>query len=281
MNHDINIVYDSAQRFLAKSYYSSAEIRRNDFRIHHHAECELCTILSGSGIYRVKDKCYDFKAGSIFLFSGDEEHCITDIYSPCEILNIHFSPRILWSEEMGLSRIFFARSDKYESMIDKSNPITKKIFDTVLEIERECAEKHSGYRSMIKYKLLWIITQLVREYPYVDDSVSYSGYKNHAKGMDRALRYIDENLTKELTLSDIAGRSAMDPSYFSTVFKKLNGISLWDYITAKRVELAIELLKTSDMTKLDIAMQCGFNSSSNFYKAFSKVTGRKPSDYTK
>ncbi len=69
----------------------------------------------------------------------------------------------------------------------------------------------------------------------------------------------------------------MAPTYFSTIFKRINGVSPWKYITIKRVEKAIELIKTTDMTKLDIAYACGFTSSSNFYKAFSAVTGKKPS----
>ncbi len=280
MKHSENIIYDADNRFVMKSYFSTASVRYNEFRIHHHAECELCAILSGEGVYQVKDKRYDFSQGSVFLFSGDEEHCITDIFSQCEILNIHFTPRILWSEDLCLSRIFFARNKNYQNKINPHSPITPAIFDTIQEIEKECSQKSSGYRSMAKYKLLWIITQLVREYNYVDNSINYSGYRNSINSIDTALHFIDENLTKNITLTEIAKHVAMNPSYFSIIFKKLNGISLWDYITAKRIELAIDLLKNTNMTKLDIALQCGFNSSSNFYKAFSKVTGKQPSDYT-
>ena len=63
-------------------------------------------------------------------------------------------------------------------------------------------------------------------------------------------------------------------------FKKFNGISPWEYITIKRVENAVELIKNTNMTKLEIAEKCGFSSSSNFYKAFFNITGKKPSDYS-
>ena len=71
----------------------------------------------------------------------------------------------------------------------------------------------------------------------------------------------------------------MTQTYFSSVFKKYNGITPWEYITIKRVEMAINLLKTSDMSKLEIAERCGFSSSSNFYKAFLKITGKHPKDF--
>ena len=58
----------------------------------------------------------------------------------------------------------------------------------------------------------------------------------------------------------------------------MNSVSVWEYIKIKRVEKAVGLLKTTDLTKLDIAERCGFSSSSNFYKAFKNVTGKTPSE---
>ena len=100
-----------------------------------------------------------------------------------------------------------------------------------------------------------------------------------AGNMRRAIRYIDENLEQKLTLRTIADVACLTPTYFSSVFKKLNGVSPWEYITIKRVERAVEMLKTTDLTKLEIAERCGFSGSSNFYKAFAAVTGKTPSDY--
>ena len=57
-------------------------------------------------------------------------------------------------------------------------------------------------------------------------------------------------------------------------------MSPWKYITIKRVEQAIGLLRSTNMTKVEIASRCGFSSLSNFYAAFASVTGRKPGDYT-
>ena len=98
--------------------------------------------------------------------------------------------------------------------------------------------------------------------------------------MKQVIAYIAENLDKKIQLKEIADVACMSETYFSSVFKKFNGISPWDYITIKRVEKAISLLKTSDLNKLEIAELCGFSSSSNFYKAFFKITGKTPSDYS-
>ncbi len=280
MIHDEHILTDSKGRFLMKSYFSTAQVRKNQFRIHHHAECELSAILSGHGIYHSNQRTYPINPGDIFLFSGDEEHCITDIFDQCKILNIHFVPRLLWADnDLSLSRIFFARSEQFENKINPQNPMTEILYDTILSIERELANRLDGYQAMAKYLLLSAITNIVRNYNYIDPSVDYNVYNNKIKPMEKALRYIDENLTQKLRLDEIAHISNMTPTYFSTVFKKLNGISLWEYIMAKRIDKAIGLLKSTDAMILDIALECGFNSSSNFYKTFISVTGKKPTDF--
>ena len=97
--------------------------------------------------------------------------------------------------------------------------------------------------------------------------------------LKEAIEYINDNLTGRLTLEGIAAKACMTPTYFSSVFKKYNGISPWEYITIKRVEMAIEILKTTGLSKLRVAEMCGFSSSSSFYKAFSAVTGKRPKDY--
>ena len=90
---------------------------------------------------------------------------------------------------------------------------------------------------------------------------------SYAHGIVSTEFYVDHNnLEKKITLKDIADIAYMSQSHFSALFKKFNGISPWDYITIKRVEKAITLLKTTNLSKLEIAAQCGFSSHSNFYK---------------
>lgn len=276
-----NILTDSSGNLLIKVFFSSKHPEKRTYREHHHAECELSLFIKGDGVYRIKNKSYDFHSGDVFLFNSDEVHCITEINSDCKLLNIHFAPRILWADKSNsdLFKIFFARSSAFENRIDRQNPHTEKIRADILNLEHEMSEKLPGYEAMTKYMLFSALTSLVRNYGYIDNSVKHINYQKTVEPMEKALDYINQNLDKPVTLAEIAHHAAMSQTYFSTVFKKLNGLSPWEYITIKRVETAINLLKTTDSTKLDIAMQCGFNSSSNFYKAFRKITGKRPDDF--
>ena len=77
------------------------------------------------------------------------------------------------------------------------------------------------------------------------------------------MSYINDHLCDELSLDEISGHAGMSRSYFSNVFKSLNGISVWTYITGKRIELAMNYLRGSDMSITEIAGRCGFNNIAN------------------
>ncbi len=268
-----------------KMFHSTVPPGNRTYLGHHHTECEISIIISGTGIYKVNDKEYDFKKDDIFIFGSNESHCIINIgdTEPFNILNIHFEPRMLWSysgfSNSKLLSIFYSRTDKFTNKIDSKNPTTKLIRKLILETEKEFINQKPEYKLIIKMNIVNILIKLIRSYGYVNFENEQINYKNTFKQLEIALDYINNNIERKITLDDLSQVSNMNKTYFSTVFKKYNGISPWDYIMIKRIEKAINLIKNTDMSKLDIAFQCGFNSASNFYKAFQKITGKTPSDY--
>ena len=94
--------------------------------------------------------------------------------------------------------------------------------------------------------------------------------------------YVNQHLCERITLQAVAELVHLSPNYFSHLFKASSGISLWDYITARRVERAVGLIcSNSTLTVLQIALDCGFNSTVHFNKAFKKHTGLTPNQLRK
>ena len=273
-----NVIYDDKGNEIIKVFHSKVSAGKRIYTEHHHTECELSLFVEGSGIYTVGDKKYEFNKGDMFLFGSDETHCITELYTRTDLLNIHFEPQLLWQqpENMELLTLFFAKNGDFSNRFSGSD---NKLKNLILGIEKELSEKLTGYIIEAKYKLFEALIYILRNYDYFDKRKSYAKYRISTDKMKDAMSYINKNLSEKLILKDIAVAACMSQTYFSSVFKKLNGISPWEYITIKRIEKAIFLIKTSDMTMLEVAESCGFSSSSNFYKAFSKVTGKKPTDY--
>lgn len=273
-----NELRDRKNKLILKTYHSVVEPCKRPLREHHHTECELSLFISGTGTYIVGETKYTFSDGDMFLFASNEAHCITDITSTINLLNIQFEPRILWEslDTVELLSIFTMRNKNFKNNFPNSDSILREL---ILNIETEISKKNIGYIIRIKYLLFSALIHIIRSYDYIKKSDNYTINNTMFKKLKDAMTYIDENLNSKLSLKDIAAHANVAETYFSSTFKKFNGISPWEYITIKRVERAIDLIKNTNLTKLDIAEQCGFSSSSNFYKAFSKITGKKPTDY--
>ena len=269
---------------LLRIFYSEALPKKREWREHHHTELEISLVKEGQGVYTVGAAQYTIKPGDVFLFGTHEEHYITDI-SGCErlrLMNIHFEPRFIWAGsdlfDVKYLRIFFDRSENFRNRLDRENPATPEIVRLLVEIEREAAERREEYELMVKIKLLSLLVLLLREYDYVSDGTSYVESAKYSQ-ISGAMKYIDENLAEPLTLDEIAARANLNKTYFTTLFKKLNGVTPWEYLTARRIEKSYSLLSRRDMNILEVANSCGFNNASNFNRAFRKVTGMTPSEY--
>ena len=73
----------------------------------------------------------------------------------------------------------------------------------------------------------------------------------------------------------------MSRTYFSYAFHMSTGMKVWDYITDKRVKLAMQWLAESDYAVTEVAMRSGFNHMASFYRAFRARVGQSPSEYRK
>ena len=93
------------------------------------------------------------------------------------------------------------------------------------------------------------------------------------------MKYIDVHCSEKLSLAQLGEIVHTNPSYLSHVFRETTGFSLWDYIIARRIELAKHLLLNSNRKILDIAFECGFQNSTHFNKSFRRQTGITPSEY--
>lgn len=272
-------LYDDAGRVIIKTYHSVLTPQKREQLDHHHTECELSVFLSGTGTYAVKGKEYDFKAGDVFLFGSNEAHCITEIREDMDLLNVQFEAKLLWerAESVELLNLFAARNRNFSNRFCAD----EKLQQGISRLERELRVQGACVTVTAKYLLFSLLVHIIRHYDCIDPTKGLNSHSSITSSLKKSIYYINENLGAKLTLEDIAAVACMSPTYFSSVFKKFNGVSPWEYITIKRVERAIELLRTTDMTKLEIAEQCGFTSSSNFYKAFFHVTGKRPGDFAK
>ncbi|MFB2936706.1 helix-turn-helix domain-containing protein [Aerosakkonemataceae cyanobacterium BLCC-F154] len=97
--------------------------------------------------------------------------------------------------------------------------------------------------------------------------------------LQQILDYVDANLDGDLRLENLAQLLDMSQFHFSRLFKQSIGSSPHQYLIQQRVERAKQLLKISDRSIIEIALDCGFNSHSHLTKQFRQITGMTPKAY--
>jgi len=93
--------------------------------------------------------------------------------------------------------------------------------------------------------------------------------------------YIAHHLQDDLTVDDLSEQACMSKPHFFRCFKSTFGITPVEYINARRIELARELLATTDRSLTDICYQIGFNNTSYFSRLFKRYEDLSPSAYRK
>ncbi|HQY91762.1 helix-turn-helix domain-containing protein [Caldilinea sp.] len=98
--------------------------------------------------------------------------------------------------------------------------------------------------------------------------------------IEQAKQYIETHLaSQELSLHTVAAAVGWSPSHFSTVFSRETGVTFVAYLTARRIDEAMHLLRTTTLSTGDIAYQVGYHNPRYFYAVFKRATGQSPSEY--
>ncbi|MEX6686825.1 AraC family transcriptional regulator [Danxiaibacter flavus] len=91
--------------------------------------------------------------------------------------------------------------------------------------------------------------------------------------------FIQLNLNRRLTVTNLAEKVNLHPDYFSRLFLQLTGERPLSYIHSKRIERAQYLITISDMPLAQIAEETGFDNLPYFSKVFKKKTSLTPGQY--
>ncbi|MGV8090685.1 MAG: helix-turn-helix domain-containing protein [Mangrovibacterium sp.] len=93
------------------------------------------------------------------------------------------------------------------------------------------------------------------------------------------LLYIQNNLGRDIFVTELADIACFSKDHFSRVFKSITGMAPCDYIIQKRIERAQFLLLTTELEQKEIIEQTGFKSTSYFSRLFKKYTSYTPEKY--
>jgi len=95
----------------------------------------------------------------------------------------------------------------------------------------------------------------------------------------KALKYIRDNISHEITRDEVARHAGISPSHFSRLLKERTGRSFTELLRQSRVDLACELLRDPSLPLAEIASACGFCDQSYFTRVFQEIKQVTPGQY--
>lgn len=115
-------------------------------------------------------------------------------------------------------------------------------------------------------------------------SQSLTPQTNYLRGIEdrrlrRALSYIHDHLSDDLSLEHMADVAAISPYHFSRAFKEATGKSPLQYVIKARIDWARVLLKTTKLTVAEVCYRVGYQDLSRFGQHFKRLTGTTPAKF--
>ena len=241
----------------------------NDFYTHFHSRYELLYIRSGKGRFISEGRIYNISGGSVFIIKRGETHKLEiDPNYPYERVAFNFEHRLF--ETIDRAGILF-RPFGNDNILYTGNTITDHL-DRICRIPPDVKEE--ALRTRILANLIPTLSEIATVFmsakePYHDPTILNMSVR-------LAIKYIHDNLYRNMTLDEIAQHAFMSKSHISRLFRETTGKTIWEYITLKRLIAANRLLLRGE-TPTTVAALCGYQYYSTFWRDYRKVFGCTPS----
>lgn len=242
---------------------------------HYHDYIEFLYMLDGNMDVWINGSPHHMLSGDLIVINSEELHNIS-FNRASHYICVKFSPRILYFDDDSLiefkyvTPFLFGRSP--QKLFHEKDLKNLDIRRLTLEIMDEWNQKNSAYELAIRANILKIFAGIYR---YWNDQNVYHSKAVMTESMKMALLYISENFNS-ISASDVADFCNLSYNHFSTIFKKTVGLSFVDYVTQLRLNKAEKLLVSTSNSITEIALSCGFSSTSHFIARFKAQKGITP-----
>lgn len=263
--------------------YRAVKKQNNELPEHFHDHYELVYIHEGKGLFFIDHMWYEKSRGDFFLIPGNTiHHSLPDDEEPIVSSAIFFAPYLLNAlpTEAGYSTLacFDYAKQKQRYKLELSQEHKEMIEQILSNMNAEWSKRPAGYQSAIWLELCQLLLKLNR-LTSSSSLMQTTGSHHIPSWMLSALRAIDQHPEQELSLELLAKQASVSTSHFSRVFRQLTTMNVTNYVNAKRIVKAKELLLDTELNIDSIAEQCGFQTATHFYRVFKQITGVTPRQY--
>ena len=237
------------------------------FRLHSHNMHEIYYFAGGDADFTVEGTTYRMQKGMLVLSASGQVHhlSVKDRGVPYERIVIMF----------GIGTV----SGDLENLINSSDE-KSRIFHLdereQIWFEENCAaiENSNLGEKQLRETLMSLTNVILTKLSTISEITHHSEQQKNDT-VNQILRYINRNLTSQLSLQMIEKELFRDKAHLNRVFKSVMGCSIWEYVIQKRVFNARQQLYLTRSVSAAFAVS-GFGDYSVFYRNYVRCTGLSP-----
>ena len=271
LNNSISEFADSSRPLIVGScghYRFSGSDRFHTCRPAGRVDYQLLYVAAGTAHFHLDGEEISLTAGNMVLYRpGQPQDYVYYGEDLPEIYWVHFTgaeaEKILTSCGITGSSFFCGSSEQYA-----------KLFQQMIRELKTC-------RPEFEQMLAMILRQILIQVRRSNEPSGNAAEPKLRVEMERAMQYFHEHYTESIGIEAYARSRGMSVSWFLRCFKQYTKQSPMQYITAVRLNNAVNLLENTDYNITEVAAMTGYENPLYFSRIFRKVKGVSPSEYRK
>lgn len=242
-------------------------------------------VKTGQAVMHLADEDITLTAGHMYLLPSYTPHSYE-----CDP-EFEFYYLFVYQRKMEDTSLFDIYDFPYEV---KSNLATQLLFENYCELypqlalpsrDAEAFLNHQAYRDYAQAFMQMEWYERMQLHGLTEILISY--FVKHAtrkqivndERLAKLLDYINQNVSKTVSIEELADKACLTKSYLIRVFRQHLGITPLQYVIQKKIKYAQNLLLESDMSVQEIAKSIGIPDVSYFIRLFKKNIGFTPQEY--
>lgn len=250
--------------------------------LHSHNFYEFYFLLDGSCSYQIENSIFAIKPGDVLLFSINQPHrpLFSGTHGAYERIVLRISEntlRMLSDKKSDLNTCFNRENSRkaYRFPLETQNKI--RVILSQLINEQDHGQDFSGSELLYKAYLTELLVLFQRNCGKKQKSPVPDSAKQ-LQLIETVDHYIEEHFDQHISVEELANYVYLSKYYFMRHFKEITGLSVYQYITQKRLIVAANLIKEGTPITSSYLL-CGFGDYTNFLRAFKKQFGCSPKTY--
>lgn len=256
---------------------------------HAHQGIEILIVHEGKGTLILEQKSYELAAGIICIFQPYQLHHVqVDLNPETPFIRsiVHFEPTLYesyfdkWPSLQAFYKHIYAGFLQEPCIYSTSDTeplhILLKSWDQTLPLISK-----SNYFEEFSLFIVAFVRAFKELWERQSKLLPLVNHSRKPHQAERILEWLEGHYKEPLRLEQMASELHLSSYHLSHLFKACTGSSISDYVTAKKMQQAILLLTTSELSIARIGEEVGITNSSYFCKLFKTELGITPYQYRK